>query len=343
MTRPAVRLIMNEAIFERVYYDVCEHREVEIGGRWIGHVYLPGQQPKEAEIEISEEQTTDVIYGYLPTGPNPEKSTAVELLPDRNYQLWTIKQIQSVNEDMEVLGSWHSHIPNGLERYSQTDHHSYYSKLNNPTYPYPYDGLVCSLIHSMPDSEKEIKLKLEHAWFPIDGELGQHSWYLEGAIEWHQLTFPGEECIPLGDYTAYLEATGQRNMALDDWIHAIDYVAKSTGYDSHQIRKSPDGERILLLESFPNGIDYAVEIHRNNDAYFVIKSESETDRIHCDSIEDAMQHLQKHVIQISGLSARWSDVNRTLVLSLMRITETIPEKPSIGRFGALLRNLGFKS
>ena len=87
MTKPAVRLILNEAIIERVHHDVTNNVDVEIGGRWIGHVYYPGEQPKESNFEVSEDQMTYVIYGYLPTGPNPERSTAVELMPDNHKEL----------------------------------------------------------------------------------------------------------------------------------------------------------------------------------------------------------------------------------------------------------------
>jgi len=343
LTKPAVRLILNEAIIERVHHDVKNNVDVEIGGRWIGHVYYPGEQPKESNFEVSEDQMTYVIYGYLPTGPNPERSTAVELMPDRNYQLWTIKKIQSVNEDMEVLGSWHSHVPNGLEEYSQTDFHSYHSKLNNPDYPYPYDGLVCSLIHTLPQSVEETRQRLEHAWFPVDGAYGQHSWYSENSLTWAPLSFAGEEYIPLGDYSAYLESTGHREISLDDWIAAIDYTAKSTGYDSHVIKKSPSGEKLLLLESLPNGTDYAVEINVEGDASFLVKNEQGKTRTNCNSVEDAMQELEQHVERVTGLSARWSHVNRTLVLSQARgvtldLESLSPFKLRLARWFGLLNS-----
>ena len=51
---------------------------------------------------------TYVVHDYIPTGPNPEKSTDVELQPDRNYQVWTLRKLQDLDEKIEVLGSWHS-------------------------------------------------------------------------------------------------------------------------------------------------------------------------------------------------------------------------------------------
>ena len=74
---------------------------------------------------------TYVVQDYIPTGSKSRKTTSVELQPDRNYQLWTLRKLQNLDNEIEVLGSWHSHIPNGLERFSKVDHMSYYSKLNN--------------------------------------------------------------------------------------------------------------------------------------------------------------------------------------------------------------------
>ena len=48
------RIYMNEKIIERVYQDVVNHPEVEIGGRWIGHVYQAGEQPSESGVKVDD-------------------------------------------------------------------------------------------------------------------------------------------------------------------------------------------------------------------------------------------------------------------------------------------------
>jgi hypothetical protein len=322
------RIYLNEKIIERVYQDVVNHPDVEIGGRWIGHVYQAGEQSTENGISTEVDRMTYVIYDYIPTGPNPQKSTKVELQPDRNYQLWALRKLQSIDHDIEVLGSWHSHIPNGLERYSGTDHRSYYSKLNNDKNPYPFDGLLCSLIHEMPNDLTTTKENLGHAWFPKEAQLGEHSWYESRDVTWLSLPRVGSEFVDLEDFSAYLTATGKKSVSLDEWIAAITFVAESSGYEDHEIKRSPGGEKILLLERMPDDTDFAVEINQDGEVYFIEKSEHGRERFAVDSVQEAMQNLEHAILDSTGLSANWSHVNKTLARSIANQAKPVQTKRS---------------
>lgn len=320
------RIYMNEKIIERVYQDVVNHPEVEIGGRWIGHVYQAGEQPSEGDVKVDDSRMTYVVYDYIPTGPNPQKSTKVELQPDRNYQLWALRKLQSIDENIEVLGSWHSHVPNGLEHYSTTDHRSYYSKLNNDKNPYPFDGLLCSLIHEMPKNSTTTKENLGHAWFAKNSPMGEHSWYESEEINWLNLPQIGAEFVDLEDFSSYLSATGKKSISLDEWIAAITFVAESSGYEDHEIKRSPGGEKILLLERMPDGTDYAVEINQDEEVYFIEKSEHGRERFAVDSVQEAMQNLEHAILDSTGLSANWSHVNKTLARSIANQATAVQPK-----------------
>jgi hypothetical protein len=322
------RMYMNEKIIERVYQDVVNHPEVEIGGRWIGHVYQAGEQPSEGDVKVDDSRMTYVVYDYIPTGPNPQKSTKVELQPDRNYQLWALRKLQSIDENIEVLGSWHSHVPNGLEHYSTTDHRSYYSKLNNDKNPYPFDGLLCSLIHEMPKNSTTTKENLGHAWFAKNSPMGEHSWYESEEINWLNLPQIGAEFVDLEDFSSYLSATGKKSISLDEWIAAITFVAESSGYEDHEIKRSPGGEKILLLERMPDGTDYAVEINQDEEVYFIEKSEHGRERFAVDSVQEAMQNLEHAILDSTGLSANWSHVNKTLARSIANQATAVQPKRS---------------
>jgi len=317
------RIYMNEKIIERVYQDVVNHPEVEIGGRWIGHVYQAGEQPSESGVKVDDSRMTYVVYDYIPTGPNPQKSTKVELQPDRNYQLWALRKLQSIDENIEVLGSWHSHVPNGLEHYSTTDHRSYYSKLNNDKNPYPFDGLLCSLIHEMPKNSTTTKENLGHAWFAKNSPMGEHSWYESEDITWLNLPRVGSEFIDLEDFSPYLTTTGQKPVSLDEWIATITFVAESSGYEDHEIKRSPAGEKILLLERMPDDTDFAVEINQDGEVYFIEKSEHGRERFAVDSVQEAMQNLEHAILDSTGLSANWSHVNKTLARSIANQTKAV--------------------
>ena len=156
---------------------------------------------------------------------------------------------------------------------------------------------------------------LEHSWFPKGGEFGEHSWYDEDAINWQKMKIKGRKYLDLADFSPYLDDTGLKNLSLDDWIETISYVAKSTGYEDFEIKRSPSGEKILLLEMLPSGTDYAVEIHQNGDVFFIEKGE-DMHRVELDSVQEAMDLLESNVKEETGISANWSHVNRSLATAL---------------------------
>jgi len=314
------RIVMNRRILQRVWRDVVDHPQVEIGGRWIGHHLSPTDS---SYADIFDGQTSGeafVILDYIPTGPNPERSTAIELQPDRRYQLWTLRKLIEEDERIEVLGSWHSHIPNGMDRFSRVDHESYHSKINNPSSPLPFSGIVCSLIHQNPATEEEVLDKLEHAWFPVGSELGEHEWFAPEAITWKDLEVPASHLLDLEDHSHYLLDAGTQELEIDDWIRAIDRVASRWGVSEHQLRIHPSGNRIILIESMPDGTDYAVEISSSGDASFHEKGAEGDWEMPMSSVEDAMSILEERVTQSGAMSAPWSHVNSTLASSL-RIKE----------------------
>ena len=102
---------------------------------------------------------------------------------------------------------------------------------------------------------------------PKGGEFGEHSWYDEERLTWANIGLSGEKYLDLDDFSPYLTATGTKLLTLDDWIETISFVAETTGYEDHEIKRSPGGEKILLLESMPSGTDYAVEINSDGNCF----------------------------------------------------------------------------
>ena len=310
------KLVINRRILSRVLSDVTGHPDVEIGGRWVGHHIEPGGTPSQSGLHGDPERAMFVILDYVPTGPTPEKRTAVELQPDRGHRLWTSRRLHEADNRIEVLGSWHSHIPNGLNRFSNGDHHSYHSKINNPVSPYPFTGIVCSLIHQMPKTEEDVLQSLGHAWFAVGDSVGEHSWFNPEEIVWTQMSVPEEHLLDLEDYSAYLSATGRSDLKIEDWARAIDEVAQRSGQSDHQLRMHPSGERILLIENAMNGVEYAVEISNSGENTLHIKDSEGSDSTSMSSVGDAMAELEDRLRQSGNLCAPWSHVNSTLAISL---------------------------
>ncbi len=310
------RLVVNERVLGRVHEDVSGNPEVEVGGRWVGHFLDPGQRPSQRGLRTEGERETCVILDYIPMGPNPEKSTATELQPDRNYQLWTLRKLQEADPLIEVLGSWHSHVPNGLGRFSNVDVSGYHAKINDPSQPYPFTGIVCSLIHTMPPDPQSVRGALGHAWFPVGAEVGEHTWFDEQGVEWADMEVPSPHLLDLADHSAYLAETGASALGLDDWARAIDRVARSAGAVDHDLRRSPSGDRLILIESLPGGTDYAVEIGPSGEVVFHQRGGSDDSQTPMSSVEDAFHELEDRLRARGAICAPWSHVNSTLARSL---------------------------
>lgn len=262
-----VRLIIREGVLARVQSDCLRNPTAEIGGRWFGYyiAYDDDEQRSRLPDEIAElEGDLHVIIDYIPTGPNPDSVSEVELQPDRKYQMWAFDKLKSIDPDVEVLGSWHSHIPNGLERFSGIDHRSYFSKLSK----YPFPRMVCSLIHQMPEDLDDVRNDLHHAWYEKGAPLGDHHFEDEDNIVWFEDELPAPDVIDLEDFTLYRKETvGQEEFdedpswspTTDEWlgyIHSLD----CEGGVVPEIIKFPDSKEWgLIISSTPHDLSVLFE------------------------------------------------------------------------------------
>jgi len=197
-----VHLVINRGVLERVLQDCVNHLTVEIGGRWFGW-YIPAEERHLHDERLGTEHLSSAdlhyVIDYIPTGPNADSKTDVELQPDREYQLWVYERLLEFDSTLAILGSWHSHIPNGLEIFSRGDWMSYHSKLND----YPYPRMLCSLIHTEAHTVEDIDAQLRHSWWPKGEEMGVHHWVEPNEVIWEDdVEVPCAELIVL-DYSAY--------------------------------------------------------------------------------------------------------------------------------------------
>jgi hypothetical protein len=250
--RPPVKgphLVMDRRILDRVYQDCMSFPSVEVGGRWVGFHFPPDEMARLRRLFPKVESTGGAVYviiDYIPMGPNPQSQSAVELQPDRQYQMWAYRRMQRINPDIDVLGSWHSHIPNGLERFSRGDHESYHSKLNTPAAPYPLESMLCSLIHRNPRGPKDMEQLLRHAWFPRNAEVGTHNWVKGPEIQWISDSVPREfsRLIDPTDYSPYL-----RRGRVSDWFEGL--------------------VQLIGEHPFPPGTNPSIDMHPEKDEWLL--------------------------------------------------------------------------
>lgn len=290
------RLRIREAVLERVLHEVKRSPDVEIGGRLVGHLLEDGFD----------------VLDFIPTGPEPDIATDIELLPDRRYQLWTLDALLDLDDDLAVFGSWHSHIPNGLARFSGQDHRSYAGKMQPP---YPYEGMVCGLIHEAPSSVEDVRRMLRFAWFPAQGEVGEHTYWADGAIEWTPSTISKDmgALLHLTDHAAYELATGRRRKDLDDYARAIDHIGRRSGHPTHVLRRSPKGDRLLLIEEAGGEDGIALEVSSDGNARLHLAD----DPTEWMPLSHAANAFERHLARNVDVPTEWSHLSPALVEQLM--------------------------
>jgi proteasome lid subunit RPN8/RPN11 len=311
-TRP--QLTINERILDRIFQEVNRTPDLEIGGRFFGRINEDGS------LEVDD---------FIPTGPEPDSVSAIELLPDRRYQLWTLDKLRTVQHELDLFGSWHSHIPNGLERFSRQDHHAYHSRMRPP---YPHSGMLCGLIHTMPSSPMEVKEHLMLAWFPANSDLGVHSFYSSDETLWTSSPLQAEitDLIHLTDHRQYHEESGRIVLTLNDWHRAIHHIADGAVDAQHEIRTSPDNQRLLVLENNAGQDGYAMEISADGSARCYFDEDEPTEWM---EVGHAAHRFEQRLLEWFDLPTEWSHLNRTLATVLVQraeksaIDETSEAKP----------------
>ena len=328
MTEPQrPTLTVNERILQRVYDEVHRTPDLEIGGRFFGRI----------------NKDSAVVHDFIPSGPEPDSVSAIELLPDRRYQLWTLDQLRLIDEDLQLFGTWHSHIPNGLERFSRQDFRAYHSRMQPP---YPYSGMVCGLIVAMPEQVEDVKENLMLAWFPAGEDLGVHSFYEADEVEWvdEDIDATMVDLIQLSDHHAYQTATGRIQLSLEDWHRAIDHIGGLSVDPNHEVRQSQDGDRLMIVETGAGEEGYALEITSDGAArcYF-----DEEEPGSWTSVSLASASFEDRLHDWYDLPTEWSHLNRTLAsvlkseaeqpVDIEQISQATPvEKKTIRRWFAAI-------
>lgn len=106
--------------------------DVEVGGKLIGYVDDPGAgSPPDAPERL--EGLRIRVVGYLDAGPHVRRTPTYHL-PDGPYQEELFRELEAIDPELEHLGSWHSHHPNGMRSLSGGDIECYRRDVNDPRY-----------------------------------------------------------------------------------------------------------------------------------------------------------------------------------------------------------------
>ena len=142
-----VDVLFDRAVYTYMLHEIQKYPDQEEGGKHVGYL-LQNASPLRRELGIGNERPVLLITDFLPSGPNAKRS-AVEFLPDGEYQERIFRCAEQLDPEVEHLGSWHSHHCNGLRQLSDGDVRGYFRTVNKNHYR--PDFFLASLIKEIPE------------------------------------------------------------------------------------------------------------------------------------------------------------------------------------------------
>jgi hypothetical protein len=139
-------IVFDRHVFEYILYELQRYPTSEEGGKYIGYMdFDQRNRGKDRDYHV-------IITDFLPGGPNA-KRTAVEFLPDGEFQERLFRQAERRDSKVEHVGTWHSHHCNGLDRLSSGDIEGYFRTVNKAAYR--PNVFVASLVKQFPQHSRD--------------------------------------------------------------------------------------------------------------------------------------------------------------------------------------------
>jgi hypothetical protein len=164
-----VEIIFDRHVFEYILHELHRYPTSEEGGKYIGYIDLTKQN------RSGDRNYRVIITDFLPGGPNARR-TAVEFLPDGEFQEKLFRQAESMDSNVEHVGTWHSHHCNGLDRLSGGDIEGYFKTVNKRAYR--PDVFVASLVKQLPRHAHDsgwidhfLFVRNEECFYKITGDI----------------------------------------------------------------------------------------------------------------------------------------------------------------------------
>jgi hypothetical protein len=113
-----VRVQIREGLLRSSQALIRANPRIEVGGKYVGYIRAAGEY-----LDLQ-------IVDYIDAGPRAHRS-ATSHLPDADYQVRTFRAMEAADPEIQHLGSWHSHHPNGYGRLSPGDVDGYVESVNS--------------------------------------------------------------------------------------------------------------------------------------------------------------------------------------------------------------------
>lgn len=124
------RVWVQRSIVDRFTKEIRSNLLVEVGGKYTGYISGPARFSTLRErLEALGDLTLEVA-DYIDDGPGAQRQSAFHL-GDAAWQTQEFRRREEADPEIENLGSWHSHHPNGLSRLSSGDIKGYQRTVND--------------------------------------------------------------------------------------------------------------------------------------------------------------------------------------------------------------------
>ena len=291
------RLEVASRVYRRVLHELNRAGSVEVGGAFVGHIVASESGGVDAHV-----------LDFIPAGPHPEEATDVAFLADRVYQLWTFQRLLEVQPDLSVIGMWHSHVPNGLDTFSEVDHRSVQSKLNlDPDLP----GFLSALIWESPDDEVQCHESLRFAWYPRSEGALRWNWVEQGHIKRVEGHHPSswEQLMDLESHDAYFDATRRFAPSGQDWMHAVNHLALANPVSDHDVLLDEQGDEVLIVEPTSRGAYFLHLCGRKGRISMLSPPDEDVPWLEA---EHAALAFYESLAEVQSMPTRWDHLNPSL-------------------------------
>lgn len=208
----APRVIIPLAVAERFTREIRAHPRVEVGGKYVGFVRGAARYETLHERRIALPTLTFEVTDYLDDGPEAYRTPSFHR-GDARWQTAQFRKLEARQPEIEQLGSWHSHHPNGLARLSVGDVRGYQQTVDHPGHNHDFFF---------------VSLGVDLGGFPT----ARHYLFVRGGMEHYELPRASIEIVaqlphpPIDDTTTDRPDTPEAQWA---------QTSRQTDEDDHQL------------------------------------------------------------------------------------------------------------
>ncbi|MGI5502350.1 hypothetical protein [Lentzea sp. CA-135723] len=135
--RQAPQVIFPVRVAERFTKEINAHPRVEVGGKYVGFIRGVARHGTLEERLRAVPDLTFEVVDYIDDGPAAQRTASFHR-GDPDWQTAEFRRLEAAQPDIEQLGSWHSHHPNGLGELSPGDVHGYQDTVDDLGHNHDY-------------------------------------------------------------------------------------------------------------------------------------------------------------------------------------------------------------